>query len=100
MRNFSNRNAALEYAEDNVGKYDYIICRIANKPSFVCSTSVPIEEKLRDPIEIAVAEFLKLFDVKNPEDIIAEIGANTCEFLRKQIEDIAKINIDSAYMSY
>ena len=102
MISFRTDKAALEYAEDNIGKYDYEIVKVGDELTFLCSTSFPIEEHLRDPIEAAIRDFLNDLPINDngyKDDVIAFMGAELCG---KAIEmlDLESIKILCAYQSY
>ena len=81
MISFRTDKAALEYAEDNLGKYEYEIVKVDDKLTYLCSTTLPIEEALRDPIEEAIREFLDNLPINDngyKDDVIAFMGAELC----------------------
>ena len=102
MISFRTDEAALEYAEDNIGKYDYEIVKVNDELTFLCSTSLPIEEHIRNPIENVIREFLNSLPINDngyKDDVIAFMGAELCG---KTIEmlDLESIKILCAYQSY
>ena len=81
MISFRTDKAALEYAEDNLGKYEYEIVKVNGELTYLCATTLPIEEALRDPIETAIEKFLDNMQIKDSiykMDVIAFMGAELC----------------------
>ena len=100
--NFSTIEEAKTYACENIGKYEAVEAYVGGKPSYICSTSLPLEERLRDPIEKAVEDFLVDLGIERDKcrDIAADIGAKMSSELIDQIEKHADVNIVCAYLDY
>lgn len=103
MKRFKTDEEAIEYATKEIGKYGSIICIVDGKLTFLSATSLPIEERLREPIENMVREFLKEIGIEDEyenEDISNYIGAEMCNKVEEMIEKQADIKILSAYMDF
>jgi len=102
MISFRTDKAALEYAEDNLGKYEYEIVKVDDKLTYLCATTLPIEEALRDPIEDAIREFLEKLPISDngyKDDVIAFMGAELCGKTIDMLNE-ESINILCAHQSY
>ena len=100
MMRFKTEAEAIEYAQENIGKYDYEIAEVDGKQAFLSSTGLPIEEFLRNRIEPMVEEFLKEFDIKDLDDTVAFLGAELEGMVIDKIERETGIRILSARMCY
>lgn len=100
MKTFSSISEAREYAATNIHKNSGEIATVMGMPSFLCSTGIPLERRLREPIEIAVKDFLDELGINDSEDISMEIGAEVCSRLVDMIQDRANVNIISAWLDY
>lgn len=100
--NFTTIEEAKTYACENIGKYEAVEAYVGEKPSYICSTAIPLEERLRDPIEKAVEDFLVDLGIERDKcrDIAADIGAEMSSELIDQIEKHADVNIVCAYLDY
>lgn len=104
-KKFSSRKAALDYAE-NLKKNECEIVEVTEDdesfPAFLSSTSIPLETRLRNPIEEATREFLiELgFNEDNAEDLATEIGAELSSDLVKKIEERAHVKILCRYDNF
>lgn len=100
---FKTTESAIEYAENNIGKYDCIIAEIEEKPAILSATSLPLEEMFRDPIEEIVRSLLTELEYGNEddiEDIALYIGAEISGKLMDMIEEEANVIIASAYQEF
>lgn len=104
-KKFSSRKAALDYAR-NLKKNECEIVEVTEDgesfPAFLSSTSIPLENRLRNPIEEATREFLiELgFNEGNAEELAMEIGAELSSDLVKKIEERAHAKILCRYDDY
>ena len=99
MKTFNSIAEAEEYAV-KLCKYNSEVAMVEGKPSFLCSTGIPLEERLRDPIEIAVKEFLDELGVDDSEDISTYIGAEMSNVLADMIKKEANVNIVCSWLDY
>ena len=99
MKTFNSIAEAEEYAA-KLSKYSSEVAMVEGKPSFLCSTGIPFEERLRDPIEIAAKEFLDELGVDDSEDISTYIGAEMSSVLADMIKKEANINIVCSWLNY
>ena len=99
MKTFNSIAEAEEYAA-KLSKYSSEVAMVEGKPSFLCSTGIPLEERLRDPIEIAVKEFLDELGIEDNEDICMYIGAEISSILEDKIEKEADVNIICSWLNY
>lgn len=99
---FSTIEGAKTYACENIGKYEAVDAYVGGKPSYICSTSLPLEERLRNPIEKAVEDFLVDLGMKRDvcQQIAVDIGAEVTGDLIDKIEKHANVNIVCAYLDY
>ena len=100
MNTFSSISEAREYAATSIHKNSGEIATVMGMPSFLCSTGIPLERRLREPIEIAVEEFLNELGVDDSEDLAVDIGAEVCSTLIDVIEKRADVNIICAWLDY
>ncbi len=100
MNTFSSISETREYAATNIHKNSSEIATVMGMPSFLCSTGIPLERRLREPIEIAVEEFLNELGVDDSEDLAVDIGAEVCSTLIDVIEKRADVNIICAWLDY
>lgn len=100
MKQFKSVAEAREYAATNIHKNSSEIAEVMGMPSFLCSTGIPLERRLREPIEIAVKDFLDELGINDSEDISAYIGAEVCSRLVDMIQDQANVNVISAWLDY
>ena len=100
MEKFNSISEAREYAATNIHKNSGEIAEVMGMPSFLCSTSIPLERRLREPIEIAVKDFLDELGVNDSEDISMEIGAEIGDILIDMIHDRANVNVICAWLNY
>lgn len=99
MKTFNSIAEAEEYAA-KLSKYSSEVAMVEGKPSFLCSTGIPFEERLRDPIEIAVKEFLDELGIDDSEDISTYIGAEMASVLADIIKKEANVNIVCSWLNY
>lgn len=95
-----NNTQALERAA-KLNKYDSEVSIVDGKRTLLTSTTLPIEERLRAPIETAVENFLKEVEYDGDiDDAVNFIGAQMCEALIEKLSDVANISIISANLPY
>lgn len=100
MNEFKSIMDAQEYATRGISKYNSEIAMVEGKPSFLCCTGIPLEERLRAPIENAVLDFLNELGVDDSEDLAVDIGAEVCSTLIDVIEKRANVNIICPWLDY
>lgn len=103
IQKFESLEAAKEYAELNLGKYQWEIVDINGKKTWLSATSIPLEERFRDPIEQVVENFLKEMGMENENDrldIAMFIGAEMCNQLLDMIEKHSPYGIESAFQEF
>lgn len=100
MNEFKSIMEAQQYAARGISKYNSEIAMVEGKPSFLCCTGIPLEERLRAPIENAVLDFLNELGVDDSEDLSMEIGAEVCSTLIDVIEKRANVNIICPWLDY
>lgn len=100
MKQFKSVSEAQKYAANSINKYSREIATVKGKPSFLCSTGIPLEDRLRDPIEAAVEKFLDELGVSDSEDLAVDIGAEVCSTLIDVIEKRANVNIICSWLDY
>ncbi len=108
MKNFKNRKEATEYMK-TIHKDMGEVVTINGRIAFVSSTSIPIENRFRYPIEAIVNDFFKEVgfgkeevdkDEINKDDIINLIGAEVSEYLIKKITRYSGVIIASANLDF
>ena len=99
---FDTEEEAIECASSELGKHDSAIVTVEGKKTFLTSTGLPIEDRLRSPIETIVKEFLKemTYDESMLDDTVNLIGAEMCEALIDKLEKHADVKVVSAYLNY
>lgn len=100
--NFENVEKALEYSH-RLGKNQVKIATVEGKPAFICSTLLPLERRLRQPIEDVIKDFLRevgITDEDEIEDTAMYIGADISTELMKKIEYSGGIKIVCPYDAY
>lgn len=102
MRSFANKNDALAYIKQNLSKKQYEVALVNGKRTFLCSTSIPLEEFLRTDIETMVIDFLELMcvDTSKAEEVAIEIGADVSSLIEDKLIDMADIDVICAYETY
>lgn len=100
MGEFKSIMEAQQYAARGISKYNSEIAMVEGKPSFLCCTGIPLEERLRNPIEAAVEKFLDELGVSDSEDLAVDIGAEVCSTLIDVIEKRADVNIICPWLDY
>lgn len=104
MKKFKTEEAAIEYAEEEIGKYEYEIVSINGKKTFLCATTLPLEEVIRSRVENILTNFVKLMG-EDDEDVnkldgISFIGAQVDEKMCKMIEKYLDFKILCAYQDF
>ena len=108
MREFTTENNAIEYAKDNIGKYDDEIVLIDGKYTMLCSTGLPIREHIRDHIETTIEKLLDHIDWDGRidgreddfiDDAICYCGARATETIIEVLKEYG-VNIISAGLEY
>ncbi len=99
---FKTEDDAKMYASKNLGKNDSEVVYVEGKKTFLSSTALPIEDRLRTPVETMVNELLcELgFDESEAEDDAALIGAQICESVIEKLEKYTDVKVVSAYLDY
>lgn len=104
MKEFKTEEAAIEYAEEEIGKYDYEIVLVDGKKTFLCATGLPLEEVIRYRIEEILGDFAKLMGEDDEdmeiEDGINFIGAQMEEKMCEMIEEYLDLKILCAYQDF
>lgn len=100
MKEFPSFKTAYEYAT-TLGKNDSEIAKINGKLSFITSTNMPVEERLRNPIEECVKDFLAEVGYSGTkEDVANIIGAEICEEIIRKLAKRANVIVYSAQLPY
>lgn len=100
MKEFSSFKSAYEYAT-TLGKNDSEISRINGKLSFIAATTIPVEERLRIPIEECVESFLSEVGYSGDKESVANIiGAEICEEIIRKLAKRANVIVYSAHLPY
>ncbi len=99
MKKFDTEVEALKYAEETLRKHDSEVVEVAGRKTWLSATSIPLEERFREPIEIAVQDFFDEMGFDD-DDAVAYIGAQVSEILIKKIEENSPLKILCAYQSY
>ena len=109
MIKFKTKDAAIEYAENNIGKYDYEIVLVDGKYTMLSSTCLPIEETIRGGIESVIDKLLREHirwdgkidrsDENYLDDAVCYIGNKATETIIEELEKYG-INIISAYLDF
>lgn len=102
LKKFSSKKKALEYAEEEIGKYDYEVVNIRGTKTILCSTGLPINELIRDRVEELFSDLVELVG-NNPEthdDGILFLGAQTTDFIMKNLKKNLDIDVLSAFQDY
>jgi hypothetical protein len=103
MQKFETVEAAKEYATSEIGKKGCDIVEINGKKTWISSTSIPLEARFREPIEMAVDHFLAemgMEDNSDKDDIVAFIGAEISTKLIEMIEKESPYGIECAYTNF
>ena len=102
MKEFKNENEALEYIKRNLLKKEYDVALVDGKKTFLCATSIPLEEFLRNDIEAMVTDFLAVMKINTSkaEEIAIDIGADVSSFIEDRLIGMADINIICARENY
>ena len=104
IKKFKTEEAALKYAVENIGKYDYEIVLVNGKKTFLCATSLPIEAQIRERIEGILTDFVELLG-EDPDDIditdgVNFIGVQMEEKMHEMIEEYLNLKILSACLDF
>lgn len=99
---FTSDEEAKTYACENLRKNDSLVAYVSGTPAFISSTCLPLERRLREPIETAVADFLEELGIaeEDREQISVDIGADISSSLIREIEKQANVKILCSYLSY
>lgn len=101
MKDFSTYKEALEYAGDQINKYEFEIVKIKGKLAMLSSTCLPTEDIIRNPIEQIVKDVLNTMEYEGDvEDISMFIGAEMTEMLIHKIEKEANVIIANAGLTF
>lgn len=102
MKEFKSKNEALEYVKGNLLKKEFEVALVDGKKTFLCATSIPLEEFLRDDIEAMVTDFLKVMKINTSkaEEIAIDIGADVSSFIEDRLIGMADIDVICAYENY
>lgn len=102
MREFANKNDALRYVKKNLSKKQYEVALVNGKKAFLCATSIPLEEFLRNQIETMITEFLDVMEIDTSEasDIAIDVGADVSSIIEDKLINIANIDVVCAYENY
>ena len=106
---FENYTDAYEYTK-NIDKRNYEIGCYQGKVLFLCSTSIPIENRLRLPIESMVNDFVKDMIKEGAEitidndstigEFIIDLSADVSDYILKEIEKQTNIRFVCSYDNY
>ena len=103
MKHFETEKEALSYAEENLGKYDVLVCTVADKMTFLTSTALPLEEELRANLEEVMTQFM-VENLNVPEEeagqVSIELGAEYTAPILDAIADRTDRKILSADLDY
>jgi len=102
MQYFKNDEEALEYAK-NFGKYHSEVVCVNGKRTFLTSTCLPIEQRLRTHFEDTVREFVTSLGVDESDELddgLFRIGAELEELVMNESEDIFGVRILSRNDSF
>ena len=100
---FANRKEAIEYAEENIDKYDFLLAEVAGKKACLTSTDLPVENNLRNQLEAALEIFMiEVLEIDEEEaaDVALEIGADITDKALDQIEKLAGVSVINAGLTY
>lgn len=99
---FKNREEALRHIHANLLKKEYEVAYVNGKKSFLCATSIPLEEFLRNDIEVMVTDFLEVMGINKSkaEEIAIDIGADASSFIEDRLIANADIDVICAYEDY
>ncbi len=105
MLKFKTEEAAMEYAENNIGKYDCEVVTVDGHPALLSATSLPEEARFRSPIEEALISFFKEVGFNGNNDVDAEtiaidIGAEISSNLIDAIEKYTPVKILSPHVEF
>ncbi len=99
MKKFNTEKEATTYAEETLHKRDSEVVEVAGKKTWLSATSIPLEERFREPIEIAVQNFFDEMGLVD-DDAVAYIGAQVSGILMEKIEENSPLKILCAYQNY
>ena len=98
MKKFNTEKEATTYAEETLYKRDSEVVEVAGKKTWLSATSIPLEERFREPIETAVQNFFD--EMGLDDDAVAYIGAQVSGILIEKIEENSPLKILCAYQNY
>ncbi len=100
MKNFESKEAAMEAAKE-LGKKEYMIATVGDKKVFLSNTAIPVDERLREPVEVMITDFLKEvgFESVNAEENAIDIAPILQEVLETELSKIG-VEIISPYQNY
>jgi len=101
---FRTEDSALEYAEENIGKYDYEVVEVDGVKTILSATHLPGDELIRNDIE-SIAERLVRLAGKDPDDMdtldeINFFGAEITSYILERLQELLGIEYLSAGMDY
>lgn len=99
LNEFNTKDEALDYAKEHLGKYDREIVMVAGRKTWLSAASLPLEERLRNPIERAVSEFFSEMGYED-DDALYFIGAELSGKLEEMIEKNTDLDILCAGLSF
>ena len=91
MLNFENADKAKEFALENGHKY--------GRKTWISTTSLPLEERFRTPIEDAVRSFFEEMGYED-DDALCFIGAEVSTALINKIREVTPLGIECAYANF
>jgi len=101
MRDFETREEAIRYIDENFSKTEWEVANVNGKRSFLCATAIPLEEFLRNDIEVMVTEFLSTMGIEDDGNEIAiEIGADVSSIVEERLINLANIDVICNYENY
>ena len=99
MLEFNNADEAKEFALENGHKYGSDVVMIDGKKTWISTTSLPLEERFRTPIEEAVRSFFEEMGY-NDDDALCFIGAEVSTALINKIREVTPLGIECAYANF
>lgn len=99
MLEFKTADEAKEFALENGHKYGSDVVLIDGKKTWVSTTSLPLEERFRTPIENALRDFFKEMGYDD-DDSLRFIGAEVSAVLIDKIKEVTPLGIECAYANF
>ena len=102
IKSFNSYPEAVNYSS-KLGKYESELVRVNNKNVYLSSTSIPIEERFRNPVEEMVSNFLTelgIIDQREIDDISMFIGAKICNEITDEITKMTDVQFLSLNLDY